>query len=72
VELDDLRKRVEALLGEAGKRVVVLIDDIDRLDRREIQAIFRLVKLSAGLAQNCEFACAAFLRTCFRITGLRG
>jgi hypothetical protein len=72
VELDDLRKRVEALLGEAGKCVVVLIDDIDRLDRREIQAIFRLVKLSAGLAQNCEFACTAFLRTCFRITGLRG
>jgi len=32
VELDDLRKRVEALLGETGKRVVVLIDDIDRLD----------------------------------------
>ena len=52
VELDDLRKRVEALLGEAGKRVVVLIDDIDRLDRREIQAIFRLVKLSAGFAHT--------------------
>src|SRR5207249_4786477 len=52
VELDDLRKRVEAVLGEAGKRVVVLIDDIDRLDRREIQAIFRLVKLSAGFAHT--------------------
>ena len=31
-----------------GKRVIVLVDDIDRLDRREIQAIFMLVKLSAS------------------------
>jgi hypothetical protein len=47
VELDDLRKRVEKILEEAKKRVVILIDDIDRLDRQEIQTIFKLVKLSA-------------------------
>lgn len=52
VELDDLRARLEKFLAEEGKRVVVLIDDIDRLDRREIQAIFRLVKLSAGFAHT--------------------
>jgi predicted KAP-like P-loop ATPase len=39
---------LETLLREQGKRIVILIDDIDRLDRREIQAIFRLIKLSAS------------------------
>lgn len=48
VELDDLRARVEGFLKESGTRVVVLIDDIDRLDRTEIHAIFKLVKLSAS------------------------
>ncbi len=48
VELDELRARLEKILKESGKRVVVFIDDIDRLDRKEIQAVFKLVKLSAG------------------------
>lgn len=48
VELDELRSRIESILAESGKRVVVLIDDIDRLDRAETQAIFKLVKLSAS------------------------
>jgi len=48
VELDELRVRLERILRDARKRVVVLIDDIDRLDRKEIQAIFKLVKLSAS------------------------
>lgn len=48
VELDELRARIENILAEGGKRVVILIDDIDRLDRTETQAIFKLVKLSAS------------------------
>lgn len=48
VTLDELRTRLEKHLREQGKRIVVLIDDIDRLDRSEIQAIFRLIKLSAS------------------------
>src|SRR5262249_50643211 len=47
VELEELKIRVEAILKEAGKRVVVLMDDIDRLDKNEIQTVFRLVKLVA-------------------------
>ncbi|MBD2005222.1 MULTISPECIES: KAP family P-loop NTPase fold protein [Cyanophyceae] len=47
VELEILKKRLESLLKNAGKRVVVLIDDIDRIDKNEIQAVFKLVKLSA-------------------------
>lgn len=47
VELSELKERIEEILREAKKRVVVLIDDIDRLDREETHAVFKLVKLSA-------------------------
>jgi len=47
VELEDVRERIENFLNEENKRIVVLMDDIDRLDRGEIQNIFKLVKLSA-------------------------
>lgn len=50
VELETLRDRLEKALVEAGVRIIVMIDDIDRLDRDEIHAVFKLVKLSAGFA----------------------
>jgi hypothetical protein len=50
VDLDKQRVRIEAMLEESGKRVVVLMDDIDRLERSEIQTIFKLVKLTANFA----------------------
>ena len=52
VELDELRSRIETILAASGKRIVVLIDDIDRLDRAEVQAIFKLVKLSASFSNT--------------------
>lgn len=45
--LEQLKVRIENALKESGKRLVVVMDDIDRLDREEVQATFRLVKLSA-------------------------
>ena len=48
VSLDELRSRVEGMLDDAKKRLVILIDDIDRLDRDETHAVFKLVKLSAS------------------------
>lgn len=48
VGLDDLRARIESALAQSGKRVVVLVDDIDRLDKGETHSMFKLVKLSAG------------------------
>jgi len=50
IELDEIKQRIENFLKEEGKRIVVLMDDIDRLDRNEIQSIFKLVKLSADFA----------------------
>jgi predicted KAP-like P-loop ATPase len=51
-ELDELKGHVDQVLQRAGKRVVVLIDDIDRLDRTGVEAIFKLVKLTAGFANT--------------------
>lgn len=48
VELDELKERLEKILEESDKRLVIMIDDIDRLDQDEIHAVFKLVKLSAG------------------------
>jgi hypothetical protein len=47
VELAKMRKSVEKILAEQHKRVVVLIDDIDRLDVDEVAMVFKLVKLAA-------------------------
>lgn len=46
-ELLDLKSKVEELLRSEAKRVVVLVDDIDRLDDDEVAMLFKLVKLAA-------------------------
>jgi hypothetical protein len=47
VDITEYRDRIESILKEEGKRLVIFMDDIDRLDKTEIQSVFRLVKLSA-------------------------
>jgi hypothetical protein len=47
VELGKLKSKIERLLRKIGKRVVVLLDDIDRLDAKEVRVVFKLVKLVA-------------------------
>lgn len=49
VALESLKARLEELLSECGRRIVVLVDDIDRLDRDELHRILRLVKLSGNI-----------------------
>ena len=48
-ELDDVRAEINKALDEQKRPIVVIMDDIDRLDRHEIQAVFKLVKLTADL-----------------------
>ncbi len=57
VDLEKLRDRLTTILHEADLRVVVRIDDIDRLDKDEVQAVFRLVKLSADF-ENVAYVLA--------------
>lgn len=47
-DLETLKKRIEELLTKIGMRIVIFIDDIDRLEKSEISAIFRLVKLTGN------------------------
>jgi hypothetical protein len=51
-DIDALHERIEKLISESGKRIVIILDDIDRLEKRQIQAIFRLVKLTADFKQT--------------------
>lgn len=57
VEIEELKTRLGNLLNEEGKRVVVFVDDIDRLDRSEVHAVMKLVKLSANF-QNTAYVLA--------------
>ncbi len=45
--IDEFKNRIEKILEQAKKRVLIQIDDVDRLDKNEIHALFRLVKLTA-------------------------
>jgi hypothetical protein len=43
--IEKLKTRVDEMISSTGKKIVVCVDDIDRLDVREIQYIFKLIKL---------------------------
>jgi predicted KAP-like P-loop ATPase len=47
VDIETLKERIGVILKENKSKVVIFIDDIDRLDKVEIHSIFRLVKLTA-------------------------
>lgn len=46
--LTETRDKLGFILRKHGKKVVIFIDDIDRLDRSDIQTLFKLVRLSGG------------------------
>lgn len=48
--IESLKERLEDILKENNSKIVIFIDDIDRLDKDEIHSIFRLVKLTADFS----------------------
>lgn len=50
--LADLRRRIESELQRQGLRIVVMVDDIDRLDRSEVLAVLKLVKLTGSFPNH--------------------
>jgi hypothetical protein len=54
---EELRQKIDKILRESEKRVVVIIDDIDRLDSEEIHQIFKLAK-NAGRFSNVSYLLA--------------
>lgn len=45
--LEKQKQRISKQLEKTGKKYIVFIDDIDRLDSREIQILFSLIKVTA-------------------------
>lgn len=45
--LDEIRKELTDLLAKLKEPLVVVIDDVDRLDKKEVQLLFQLVKANA-------------------------
>jgi|GEM_PF-3078309 len=54
---DELRQKIDKILRDSKKRVVVIIDDIDRLDSEEIHQIFKLAK-NAGRFSSVSYLLA--------------
>lgn len=48
--LEEQKVEINKLLKNCGKRLIIIIDDIDRLDTFETQLIFKLVKLTANFS----------------------
>ena len=46
--LEDIRRRIEKKLAQLNGRILVIMDDIDRLEKTEIQQVFKLIKLTAN------------------------
>jgi hypothetical protein len=44
--LEGFKHKLSELLRNTGKRILIIIDDLDRLDKQEVQAMLRLVKLT--------------------------
>jgi predicted KAP-like P-loop ATPase len=53
VGLEELRSRIVTRLEQSAKRIVVLIDDLDRLDKHETHTLFRLIKACADFPNVC-------------------
>jgi len=57
VPLEKLKARIEQFLQAAQRKIVVIIDDIDRLEKTEIHAVFRLVRLTADFPYTTYILC---------------
>jgi hypothetical protein len=49
----ELKKDIDEMLINNNRRIIVFIDDIDRLNRSEMESIFSLVKLIADFPNVC-------------------
>jgi hypothetical protein len=51
-DIEKLKERVNDFLENSNKKVIVIIDDIDRLDKQELFALFKLIKLTGDFANT--------------------
>ncbi len=53
LDIDLLRSRIIELLQQTNRRIIILVDDIDRLDKVEIRTLFRVIKAGASFPNVC-------------------
>lgn len=52
VKLETFKERIDEFLDASENKIVIFVDDIDRLDKQEIYTLFRLVKLTADFTNT--------------------
>ena len=50
--LEDLRQKISSLFESLNRRVVIVLDDIDRLTQEEIRQTFKLIKVNANFPKT--------------------
>lgn len=55
--LNELKKKASAAIVASGRHLVIMIDDVDRLDKEEIHAMLRLIRQVADF-KNCIYIVA--------------
>ena len=46
--IEEIRQRIESYITQTKKKIIIFVDDIDRLQPKEILLVFKLVRLSAN------------------------
>lgn len=55
--LEEERGDIDSLFGQLNKKVVIVIDDIDRLDKEETRLVMKLVKMTANFPNTVFVLC---------------
>ncbi|WBL26775.1 KAP family P-loop NTPase fold protein [Zunongwangia sp. HGR-M22] len=55
--LDDLKNEVNHSLDQSSKKIIIFIDDVDRLDKDEIFTLFKLIKVNADFKNLVFLVC---------------
>ncbi len=66
--LEKQKETINRLLRGLGKRIVVVIDDIDRLDEEETKLIFKLAKITGNFSNTTFILAYDRSRVCKRIS----
>ncbi len=53
--IEEIRQRIESYITQTKKKIIIFIDDIDRLQPNEILLVFKLVRLSSNFKKTIFF-----------------
>ncbi|WP_162623305.1 KAP family P-loop NTPase fold protein [Confluentibacter sediminis] len=55
--LNELKEDIDKSLNESSKKIIIFIDDVDRLDKDEIFTLFKLIKINADFKNLIFIIC---------------